>query len=107
MDEQTSTSYPLFEETQRRLDNTFTYHAPRADQPQRYEALRSQARALAESICRLTPSSREQSLALTKLEEAIFWANAAIARNEGQSTLGATAQAATGVAANVTQTANA
>ena len=29
------------------------------------------------------PQSREQSLALTNVEQAIFWANAAIARNEG------------------------
>jgi hypothetical protein len=30
----------------------------------------------------LCPGSRELSLAITKLEEAVFWANAAIARNE-------------------------
>ena len=29
--------------------------------------------------------SREQSLAITKLEEAMFWANAAIARGDGPS----------------------
>ena len=28
------------------------------------------------------PDSRELSVALTKLEEAVMWANAAIARNE-------------------------
>lgn len=28
------------------------------------------------------PVSRERSLAMTKLEEACFWANASIARNE-------------------------
>ena len=33
-------------------------------------------------IVTLTPKSREQSLALTKLEEAIMHANSAIARNE-------------------------
>jgi hypothetical protein len=31
-----------------------------------------------------TPASREQSLALTHLEDAVFWANAAIARHEGE-----------------------
>lgn len=30
----------------------------------------------------ICPDSRELSTALTKLEEAVFWANAAIARNE-------------------------
>lgn len=33
-------------------------------------------------IAEFTPTSREQELALTKLEEAIMWANASIARNE-------------------------
>lgn len=30
----------------------------------------------------LTPNSREQAVAFTKLEESIMWANAGIARNE-------------------------
>jgi hypothetical protein len=64
------------------LTKRFTYHAPKADQPDRYEALRSAALELAGEITGLTPTSREQSLALTSLEEAVFWANAAIARNE-------------------------
>lgn len=33
-------------------------------------------------ITHKTPKSREQSLAITKVEEAMFWANAAIARNQ-------------------------
>ena len=32
-------------------------------------------------IAELTPPSREQSVALTKLDEVTFWANAGIARN--------------------------
>lgn len=60
----------------------FTYHAPKADQPQRYVVLRDAAHDLARLIVTETPPSREQALALTKLEEAIFWANASIARNE-------------------------
>lgn len=60
----------------------FTYHPPKADQPARYTALRDSAKALATQIVEQTPASREQSLALTKLEESIMWANAAIARNE-------------------------
>lgn len=73
---------PIKPEVQADLDNRFTYHSPQPGQPQRYTALRGQAKELAESILRLTPQSREQSLALTNLEQAIFWANAAIARNE-------------------------
>lgn len=64
------------------IDNRFTYHAPKEDQPQRYTLLRGQAKALAETIVANSKPSREQSLALTKLEEAIMWANAGIARNE-------------------------
>jgi hypothetical protein len=60
----------------------FTYHAPHGDQPERYVAIRDQAKALAEAIVEKTPHSREQSLAITAIEEAVFWANAAIARRE-------------------------
>lgn len=65
-----------------KLDNIFTYHAPKGDQAERYEAIRTKARKLAELIEESCPDSREKSLANTKLEEAVMWANAAIARNE-------------------------
>lgn len=64
------------------LKKRFTYHAPKDGQPKKYEALRNEALLLAKMIVELTPDSREQSLALTKIEEAVMWANAAIARNE-------------------------
>lgn len=64
------------------LENNFTYHSPKDDQPGRYILLRDEAKSLALLICQNTPLSREQSLALTHLEQSIFWANAAIARNE-------------------------
>lgn len=63
-------------------DKRFTYHPPQPGQGERYAALRQCGLDLALDICRVCPDSRERSLALTKLEEAIFWANAAIARNE-------------------------
>lgn len=64
------------------IANLFTYHAPKDDQPERYVKIRDEAKALAYTIVQNTPPSREQSVALTWLEGAIFWANAAIARNE-------------------------
>lgn len=64
------------------LENRFTYHPPKGDQPERYVRIREKAKELAELIVSETVGSREQSLALTKLEEATFWANAGIARNE-------------------------
>lgn len=68
--------------TQADIDKRFTYHAPKPGQPERYTELRDTAKLFAEKIVALTPASREQSLALTALEEAVFWANASIARNE-------------------------
>jgi hypothetical protein len=64
------------------IDNRFTYHPPIGDQQERYVALRAKAKELAEMIYTLTPQSREQAVALTHLETASMWANAAIARNE-------------------------
>lgn len=68
--------------TDEELNRRFTYHPPKEDQPVRYTGLREKAREFAELIRQYTPYSREQSLALTALEEAVMWANAAIARNE-------------------------
>lgn len=74
---------------QAELEKRFTYHAPLKDskldgldQLERYEAIREGAKFFAEDIVRMTPESREQSLAITHLEDAVMWANAAIARNE-------------------------
>lgn len=64
------------------LEKRFTYHAPKPGQPEKYTAIRAKAKELAEMIVELVPLSREQSLALTNLEQAVMWANAGIARNE-------------------------
>lgn len=65
-----------------RIENDFTYHAPTPEQVQRYNKLREAGKAFALLIVEETPASREQSLALTNLEQAVMFANAAIARNE-------------------------
>lgn len=67
---------------QAELDNRFTYHPPKEGQTERYEDVRAAAKRFAEFIVGHTNASREQSLALTKLDEVVFWANAAIARRE-------------------------
>ncbi|GEN33856.1 Acb2/Tad1 domain-containing protein [Aneurinibacillus danicus] len=64
------------------IENNFKYHGPKPGQPEKYTAIREKAKELAVLIDETTPKSREQSLALTKLEEAVMWANASIARNE-------------------------
>lgn len=62
--------------------NRFTYHAPKLDQEERYKRLRALLRDVAVEIVMKTRTSREQSLALTHLEQAMFYANAAVARRE-------------------------
>ena len=62
------------------LANRFTYHAPIEGQPQKYEKIRAMAHRIAVELAVMCPESRELSLAITKLEEAVFWANAAVAR---------------------------
>lgn len=46
----------------------------------RHQAVRDACRLAAQVIDDACPDGREKSLALTKLEEATFWGNAAIAR---------------------------
>lgn len=61
----------------------FTYHPPKPGQPEIYTEIRQRARELVELIVAEAPASRELSLAVTKIEEAVMWANAAIARRSG------------------------
>lgn len=68
--------------TDNQIENIFTYHRPFGDQPARYELLRSVAKQLAGIINQSCPESREKSLAITSLQQAIMWANASIAINE-------------------------
>lgn len=63
------------------IENNFNYHKPQEGQTEKYEALRGKAKELAYLINEQCPASREKSLAMTKLEETIMWANASIARN--------------------------
>jgi hypothetical protein len=64
------------------LDEIFTYHAPKGDQPKRYELLRNSGKSLAALIIQNCPESEERGLALDKLRETIMWANASIAVGE-------------------------
>jgi hypothetical protein len=63
------------------LNVRFTYHPPKEGQPEKYQRLRMEAHSIAISMVELCPQSRELSLAIGKLEEAVFWANAGIARH--------------------------
>jgi hypothetical protein len=76
------TPWPETPDWQQELVRRFTYHPPKGDQPERYNLIRSKAGELAALLADACKESRERNLAFTKLEEAVFWANAAIARNE-------------------------
>lgn len=65
------------------LENRYTYHPPKSDQPARYASIRAKCLELAKHIRDNTPTSREQSLAFNALDQVMFLANAAIARCEG------------------------
>lgn len=63
----------------------FTYHSVAA--PAKIRALqdiRRTARALAHLVNVVVPEGREQATAITKLEEAVMWANAGIARQQDE-----------------------
>lgn len=68
--------------TPQELETRFTYHAPSGDQAERYQRIRAAAAQFAAMLDGLVPESREKSLALTNLEQAVMWSNAAIARRE-------------------------
>jgi hypothetical protein len=64
------------------LLNRFGYHPPKNEVVVRqHETMRSTCFALAQLMDAALPDGREKSLAITKLEEATMWANAAIARH--------------------------
>lgn len=63
------------------LKNNFTHHPPKEGQVEKYVDIRNEGLHFANLIDGLCPNSREKSLAITKIEEAVFWANASIARN--------------------------
>jgi hypothetical protein len=63
------------------LENRFTYHAPRPEQVEVYQRIRDTGHHFALMIDQEAPECRELSLAITHIEQAVMWANAAIARH--------------------------
>ena len=63
------------------IDKNFTYHAPKNDEPKKYNELREKAKDFAILIKNHCPDSRERNFAFIMVENAVMWANASIARN--------------------------
>lgn len=63
------------------LTNRFSYHAPHGAKILNHSKVRQDLLYVAQEFNSLLPEGREKSLAMTKLEEAMFWANASIARS--------------------------
>jgi hypothetical protein len=73
--------------THDQLAHRFQFHPADAQNTKdAHETVRNVCLDAADKIVEATGAmSREQSIAITKLEEAMFWANAAIARGDGPS----------------------
>ena len=64
------------------LEAIFTYHAPKIHQVEQYQMIRNAAHEFARAVNVLCPESREKALAMTSIQQAVMWANAAKAIHE-------------------------
>lgn len=67
------------------IENRFAFHAATTEEKRdAHTSVRQQCRQLADFLNEQLPEGREKSLAVTKLEEVMFWGNAALARDNKQ-----------------------
>ncbi len=62
------------------IENNFKYHQPKGDQPHRYAEIRDKGKEFALLMDKHCPHGYELSVAIRRVEEAVMWANASIAR---------------------------
>lgn len=62
--------------------NRFSFHPATEDTGPMHDDVRERCLHMAEEFATRLPRGRETSLAITKLEEAMMWANASVARNQ-------------------------
>jgi hypothetical protein len=68
--------------TEKEMESRFSYHPPKELQIHRYTVLRDKAKEFAYFIDELVVDCREKDIAIQKVEEAVMWANAGIARRD-------------------------
>lgn len=65
------------------MDRRFSFHAaPDAEKRDAHTSVRRGCRNLGDFLNEKLPDGREKSLAITHLEEVMFWGNAALARED-------------------------
>lgn len=63
------------------IANRFAFHAATTEEKRdAHTSVRQNCRRLADVLNELLPEGREKSLAITKLEEVMYWGNAGLAR---------------------------
>ena len=62
------------------IERRFTHHTPDEERAKSHNHVRADFKEFATQLAEDLPESREKSLAFTALEEASFWAHAAVAR---------------------------
>lgn len=66
------------------IEHRFAFHAaPTQEKRDEHTSVRQSCRSLADHLNHALPEGREKAVVMTKLEEVMFWANAAIARRAG------------------------
>jgi hypothetical protein len=65
------------------IEHNFKYHPPSGNAAEKHAAVRAKAKELAQLIDESLPANagRERATAVTKVEEAVMWACAGIARH--------------------------
>jgi len=65
------------------IENNFKYHRPLEKNIAKFKEIRDEARTFAKLIMDEVPECAERTIAFRKIEEAVMWANAGLARNQG------------------------
>lgn len=66
--------------TEAQIEHAFTYHPPK--NPNDFNFLRDSAKEFAIIVHRMLPDCEERERALDRIQEAVMWANAGLARNQ-------------------------